>query len=59
VRGLLKEKTDFKTICHKKNQKIPKRNSNQKLQIAKHGKKKNDMDEAGNILLKHVFSSSL
>ena len=33
-----KKKSDFKTICFKKNQKIPRC-------IAKHGKKKNDKDD--------------
>jgi hypothetical protein len=28
-----------------------------KVKITKHGKKKNDMDEIGNIMLKHVFTS--
>jgi hypothetical protein len=50
---LLEKKSDFKTICFKKNQKILRCNSRRKLQ--KHGKKKNDKDEFGNILLKHVL----
>jgi hypothetical protein len=36
------KKSDFKTICFKK--------------ITKHGKKKSDKDEIGNIVLKHVFT---
>jgi hypothetical protein len=51
-----KKKLDFKTSCLKINQKIPRRNSNRKLQDM-HGKKKNDKDEIINILLKHVFTS--
>jgi hypothetical protein len=44
VQNIFKEKkSDFKTICFKKNQKILRRNSRRKLQ--KHGKKKNDNDE--------------
>ena len=50
---MLEKKSDFKTICFKKNQKILRCNSRRKLQ--KHGKKKNDKDEFGNILLKHVL----
>ena len=45
----------FKTFCIKKNQKTLRHNS--KAKIAKHGKKKNDKDEIGNIMLKHVFTS--
>jgi hypothetical protein len=41
-------------MCFKKNQKIQMRNSNK---ITKHGKKKNDKYEIGNILFKHVFTS--
>jgi hypothetical protein len=50
----LKKKTDFKTICLKKNQRIQRCDSKRKLQNMV---KKNVKDEMGNVLLKHVFTS--
>lgn len=50
----IEKKTDFKTICLKKNPKIQRCDSKRKLQ---HMVKKNDWDGLGNILLKHVFTS--
>ena len=46
---------DFKTICFKKNKKIPRRKI--KARITKNDQKDNDKDEMGNILLRHVFTS--